>query len=121
MPAYVGNPLAGDPIWEASSASELRIAITTKQVFGQTTRASCSSPQGGTRRPETIGLLGTRSESAVWGTPRRKTLVDRRPAPRRRLKLVEASRQCCFSPERSPMSARREARARWCDREAEAG
>jgi len=32
MPAYVGNPLAGDPIWEASSASELRIAITTKQV-----------------------------------------------------------------------------------------
>jgi hypothetical protein len=27
MPAYVGNPLAGDPIWEASSASELRIAI----------------------------------------------------------------------------------------------
>src|SRR5213080_4181022 len=32
MPAYVGNPLAGDPIWEASSALELRIAITTKQV-----------------------------------------------------------------------------------------
>jgi hypothetical protein len=32
MPAYVGNPLAGDPIWEASSAFELRIAITTKQV-----------------------------------------------------------------------------------------
>src|SRR5436190_20693964 len=32
MPAYVGNPLAGDPICEASSASELRIAITTKQV-----------------------------------------------------------------------------------------
>src|ERR1700704_233345 len=32
MPAYVGDPLAGDPIWEASSASELRIAITTKQV-----------------------------------------------------------------------------------------
>src|SRR5439155_7297817 len=32
MPAYVGNPLAGDPIFEASSASELRIAITTKQV-----------------------------------------------------------------------------------------
>jgi len=32
MPACVGNPLAGDPIWEASSASELRIAITTKQV-----------------------------------------------------------------------------------------
>jgi hypothetical protein len=31
-PAYVGNPLAGDPIWEASSAFELRIAITTKQV-----------------------------------------------------------------------------------------
>jgi hypothetical protein len=28
----VGNPLAGDPIWEASSAFELRIAITTKQV-----------------------------------------------------------------------------------------
>jgi hypothetical protein len=32
MPAYVGNPLAGDPICEASSAFELRIAITTKQV-----------------------------------------------------------------------------------------
>ena len=32
MPAYVGNPLAGDPIWEASSAFELRIAITMKQV-----------------------------------------------------------------------------------------
>jgi len=32
MPAYVGNPLAGDPIWEESSAFELRIAITTKQV-----------------------------------------------------------------------------------------
>jgi hypothetical protein len=34
MPAYVGNPLAGDPIWEASSAFELRIAITTKHRAG---------------------------------------------------------------------------------------
>jgi hypothetical protein len=33
MPAYVGNPLAGDPIWEASSALELRIAITTNGPF----------------------------------------------------------------------------------------
>jgi hypothetical protein len=59
MPACVGNPLAGDPIWEASSASELRIAITTKQVSraGHPRDLLVASPgygvgRAGKRRPD---------------------------------------------------------------------
>jgi hypothetical protein len=66
MPAYVGNPLAGDPIWEASSAFELRIAITTKQVSRAGHPSDLLVARSRTRR-----LLSLRMRlSALGGVPK---------------------------------------------------
>jgi hypothetical protein len=77
----VGNPLAGDPIWEASSAFELRIAITTKQVSRAGHPSDLLVARSATRRPRPASRAaagpqetGTtcsqpiqESEERVWG------------------------------------------------------
>jgi hypothetical protein len=98
-PAYVGNPLAGDPIWEASSAFELRIAITTKQVSraghpsdllvakGRAAASTLLRDRKPTA-PAVSCLLGTTSESEGQDCRFATRLSGNRPAGARALLAV---------------------------------
>jgi hypothetical protein len=66
MPAYVGNPLAGDPICEASSASELRIAITTKQVSRAGHPSDLLVARSTTRRLLSLRMPTSASRALPW-------------------------------------------------------
>jgi hypothetical protein len=79
MPAYVGNPLAGDPIWEASSASELRIAITTKQVSRAGHPSDLLLARSRTRRPLSCASAANTAITDRADHPSRQPPLDSPP------------------------------------------